>query len=68
MWGIRDPGERPANEWKQHWFAYPFGVSERCKELDNWAAGKHLPGGQKPERLIVRRVDPPERDPTIQGL
>ena len=49
MWGIKNPGERSDEEWRQRWFPYPFGISERCK-LDTWASGKHL-GGEEVEKL-----------------
>ena len=43
MWGTTTPTEstRPEDEWRRLWFDYPFGVNERCRELDSWATGKH---------------------------
>lgn len=50
MWGTITPdaGLSQEEEWRSLWFPYPFGVSERCKELDAWASGKR---GNTPRKL-----------------
>ena len=41
MWGNSSPSTTIKDDWRTKWFPYPFGRSERCKLLDQWAAGKH---------------------------
>ena len=50
MWGSFSPSTTINDDWRTKWFPYPFGTSERCKTLDEWAAGKHR-GNVKPELL-----------------
>jgi len=50
MWGNNSPSTIISDDWRTKWFAYPFGVSERCRALDQWATGKHQ-GNVKPALL-----------------
>ena len=51
MWNTSDARARIEDEWRNRWFPFPFNFSERCKAIDDWEAGKHLPGDQKPKKL-----------------
>ena len=51
MWNSGDARARIEDEWQTRWFDFPFGVSERCKLIDDWESGKHNTDGKKPSKL-----------------
>jgi len=50
MWTNFEVSEPIVEDWSARWFPHPFGVNERCKELDNWAQGKTR-GNSQPKKL-----------------
>ena len=60
MWGNSSPSTTIKDDWRTKWFPYPFGRSERCKLLDQWATGKHH-GNVKPPLLSDEWLKPNAR-------
>ena len=58
--GNSSPSTTIKDDWRTKWFPYPFGRSERCKLLDQWAAGKHH-GNIKPPLLSDEWLKPNAR-------